>query len=114
MDTKDGTCVRDFTHVADLADGFIKALLRQSDGDLRGWHTYNLGTGISTTVLEFINAFRDLSGKTINHTVVQKRAQDVSYVVSDSTKSRKDLGWSAKRSLTDICNDTILFMSQII
>ena len=73
MDTKDGTCVRDFTHVADLADGFVKALIRQSDGDLRGWHTYNLGTGVGTTILEFINAFRTISDKQIKHTVVQKR-----------------------------------------
>ena len=103
-DTKDGTGVRDYIHVEDLANGHLKALDRI---DLNmGLDIYNLGTGQGYSVLEMINAFEKASGKTINYQVAPRRSGDVAACYADPTLAAKDLNWHASKGLEDMCQDS--------
>ncbi len=102
--TKDGTGVRDYIHVVDLADGHIAALNRV--GTKAGLHIYNLGTGNGYSVLEMVEAFAKASGKPIPYQLVDRRPGDIAECWADPAKAERELGWTAKRTLDDMTNDT--------
>jgi len=107
--TPDGTCIRDYIHVSDLAFGHVKAIdkLRKSSGT----NTYNLGTGKGYSVLEVLSTFEKVTGKNIPHRFVKRREGDVSASYSDTTKARRELGWKANKNLEDMCKDAWHFQS---
>jgi UDP-glucose 4-epimerase len=102
--TVDGTGVRDFIHVADLAEGHVMALERH--GSEPGVFTYNLGTGEGHSVLEVIAAYERQSGRPIPYEIVERRAGDVAANWADVSKARRELGWEATRDLDDMCADS--------
>lgn len=102
--TKDGTGVRDYIHVVDLADGHIAALNRV--GNKAGLHVYNLGTGNGYSVLEMVKAFEAASGKQMPYKLVERRPGDIAECWADPTKAMKDLGWKAVHTLDDMTQDT--------
>ncbi|MEG3768425.1 UDP-glucose 4-epimerase GalE [Alteromonas sp. 14N.309.X.WAT.G.H12] len=102
-DTKDGTGVRDYIHVEDLASGHLKALDRLSLN--RGLDIYNLGTGQGYSVLEMIAAFEAASGKKVNYKIAPRRSGDVAACYADPTLAAKELNWRAEKTLTDMCKD---------
>ena len=102
--TPDGTGVRDYIHVVDLAIGHIKAIERIKRE--RGVLTYNLGTGQGYSVLEMINAFEQASGKTIAYQIVDRRPGDIAECWADPAYAANDLGWKAARTLQDMMQDT--------
>jgi UDP-glucose 4-epimerase len=102
--TVDGTGVRDFIHVADLAEGHVMALERHASEP--GVFTYNLGTGEGHSVLEVIAAYERQSGRPIPYEIVERRAGDVAANWADVSKARRELGWEATRDLDDMCADS--------
>jgi len=102
--TTDGTGVRDYIHVMDLAEGHAAAL-----GFLAahtGWHAINLGTGQGYSVLEVVRAFEQASGRDVPYRIQQRRPGDVAVCYANPAKARQDLGWAATRSLEDMCGST--------
>ena len=93
-DTPDGTCVRDYIHVVDLADGHVKALDKLAKEG--GVWIYNLGTGVGYSVLDVINAFEEANHLKINYVFKERRAGDVPQCYADSSKAERELGWKAK------------------
>ncbi|WP_432700196.1 UDP-glucose 4-epimerase GalE [Kluyvera cryocrescens] len=108
--TPDGTGIRDYIHVMDLASGHIAALNNVSHKF--GLHTYNLGTGKGTSVLEMIAAFENVCGKHIQYKIVNRRLGDISECWSSSEKALKDLGWKAHYTIHDMVNDSWRWQSQ--
>jgi UDP-glucose 4-epimerase len=108
--TVDGTGVRDYIHVVDLAKGHLAALDKLSEKP--GEVTYNLGTGNGYSVLQMITAFEKASGKKIPYKIVDRRAGDIAACWADPTKAEKELGWKAKLNLDDMCRDTWRWQSQ--
>lgn len=102
-DTVDGTGVRDYIHVMDLAAGHLSALKFLSNAI--GLHTWNLGTGVGYSVLEMIKAFEKASGKAVPYKVVPRRAGDIAECWADVSKSKKELGWVATRHLNEMMED---------
>lgn len=102
--TPDGTGVRDYIHVIDLADGHIKALEKLIEKP--GIVAYNLGTGCGTSVLEMISAFSLASGREIPYIVAARRPGDVAICYADPTKAQREMGWSASRTIDDMCRDS--------
>ena len=102
-DTRDGTGVRDFIHVVDLARGHLAAL-RHLEGR-PGLHVWNLGTGVGTSVLELVAAFERASGVTIPYDVVGRRAGDVAATYADPSTAERDLGWKARYDIDRMCID---------
>lgn len=103
-DTKDGTGVRDYIHVVDLAIGHLKALERhQNDG---GLHIYNLGTGTGYSVLDMVNAFEKANNIVIPHQFAPRRAGDIAINYADASRAAKELGWKAERDLEQMMKDT--------
>ena len=100
-DTMDGTGVRDYLHVIDLANGHLAALKNLSSGH----QTINLGTGQGTSVLELVRAFEQASSKKIPHQIAERRPGDLPYVVADPTKAKAQLNWEANLSIADACRD---------
>ena len=103
-DTADGTCVRDYIHVVDLAQGHLAALATLERGD-PGCRAYNLGTGNGTTVLEMLAASSKAVGHDIAYEIVGRRAGDAPVVYADPTMANRDLGWHATRTIHDMCVD---------
>lgn len=101
--TPDGTGVRDYIHVVDLADGHLRAL--KALKTRAGSNVWNLGTGNGYSVLEVLKAFEDISGKKIPYDFVERRSGDVAVCFADSTKSTSELGWSAKAGLHEMLRD---------
>lgn len=101
--TPDGTGVRDYLHVVDLALGHLAALSRFGKG--QGLETFNLGTGKGISVIEVIDAFAQASGQTIKRVFCDRRPGDVASCYTDPSKAEKILGWKATRSLADMCTD---------
>ncbi|WP_272681557.1 UDP-glucose 4-epimerase GalE [Providencia sp. PROV129] len=101
--TKDGTGVRDYIHVMDLANGHIAALNKVSQQ--AGLHIYNLGTGTGTSVLEVVAAFEKAVGKPIPYTISARRPGDIAEYWSTPAKAARDLGWTAKYSIQDMADD---------
>ena len=102
--THDGTGVRDYIHVVDLAKGHLKAL-DKIEGET-GVLTYNLGTGKGYSVLDVVNAFEKASGVKVPYKIVDRRPGDLDSVYSDPTKAHAELGWYAEKTLDDMCADS--------
>ena len=102
--THDGTGVRDYIHVLDLAAGHVKALQKLEENP--GLVVYNLGTGKGYSVLDLVKAFSKASGKEIPYKIVGRRAGDVAMCYADSSKAEKELGWKAKYELEEMCEDS--------
>jgi len=102
--TPDGTGVRDFIHVVDVAEGHVRALERHADE--AGVFTYNLGTGRGHSVLEVIAAYEQQSGQPVPYEIADRRAGDVAANWADVSKAHAELGWKATRSLEDMCADS--------
>ncbi|WP_426234639.1 UDP-glucose 4-epimerase GalE [Pseudomonas sp. TWP3-2] len=102
--TVDGTCVRDYIHVSDLAEGHLKALERLH-GD-HGIHIWNLGTGIGYSVLQIIRGFEDVTGISIPYRFAARREGDVAQCWADASKAGRELGWSAQRNLGQMLTDS--------
>lgn len=103
--TPDGTGVRDYIHVVDLARGHLAALNYMQQGR-RGVHTWNLGTGKGVSVLEMIQAFERASGQKIDYQIVARRAGDVAQCWADPGRAASDLEWQAAYGLARMCEDT--------
>jgi UDP-glucose 4-epimerase len=102
-DTQDGSGVRDYIHVCDLAEGHIKALERLPED---GIDTYNLGTGRGVSVFELLHMFEKVNGVKIPFTVTGRRAGDVAVCYADAGKAERELGWKAGRTIEDMCRDS--------
>lgn len=102
-DTPDGTGVRDYIHVVDLALGHVKAIEHMNDRD--GVKIYNLGTGNGYSVLDIIHAFEKVVGKEIPYQVEARRSGDIATCYSDPSKAKEELNWTAKRDLQKMCED---------
>ncbi|MDD9175363.1 UDP-glucose 4-epimerase GalE [Aliivibrio sp. S2TY2] len=102
--TPDGTGVRDYIHVMDLADGHIAAL--KAVGEKSGLHIYNLGTGKGSSVLEMVEAFAEASGKPVPYTLCPRRAGDIAECWASTEKAEKELGWKATRNVMEMSADT--------
>jgi len=101
-DTPDGTCIRDYIHVVDLAKAHVIAVQRMVKGEQdKNYEYFNLGTGKGVSVLDMVNSFERVSGKKLNYSIADRRAGDVPVVYADTTKANKVLGWTAKSSLDD-------------
>lgn len=108
--TPDGTGVRDYIHVVDLATGHIKALDRLLK--VKGCEVYNLGTGKGYSVLDVVKAFEKASGIKINYRIAPRRAGDVACCYADATKAKEVLGWQAQYDIDDMCADSWRWQSQ--
>lgn len=111
-DTKDGTGVRDYIHVVDLAIGHIKAL-EKLDKEKKGLFIYNLGTGKGYSVLEMINAFEKANGVKINYKIAARRPGDIAECYSNPTKAKEELGFVTTKSLEDMCRDSWNFENNL-
>lgn len=109
-DTPDGTCVRDYIHVVDLALGHIKAVEKVEGED--GLFIYNLGTGVGYSVLDVVKAFEKASGKKIPYVIGPRRDGDIATCYSDPSKALKELGWKAERGIEEMCEDSWRWQSQ--
>lgn len=108
--TPDGTGVRDYIHVVDLAIGHVKALKKlEEEPKVR---TYNLGTGQGYSVLEVIKAFSKACGKDIPYVLKPRRAGDIATCYADASLAEKELGWKAERKLDEMCEDSWRWQSQ--
>ena len=102
--TPDGTGVRDYIHVVDLAVGHIKTLPKLFKNP--GVVIYNLGTGNGFSVLEMVKGFEAASNQTVPYKIVDRRPGDIAACWADPSKAKEELGWEAKKSLADMCEDT--------
>ncbi len=102
-DTPDGTGVRDYIHVTDLAIGHVKAMEKIEKTE--GVHIYNLGTGKGYSVLEIVHAFEKACGKPIPYEIRDRRPGDIATCYSDPTKAKEELGWVAERGIEEMCED---------
>ena len=109
-DTPDGTGVRDYIHVVDLAAGHVLALDKLSENP--GVVTYNLGTGKGCSVLEIVAAFEKASGKKIPYELVGRRPGDVAACYADASLAKAELGWEAKLGIDEMCADSWKWQSQ--
>ncbi len=103
-DTVDGTGVRDYIHVVDLALGHIKALEKISD--TTGVYTYNLGSGQGTSVLELVQAFEKVNGVKVPYKIVDRRPGDVATCYANADKALAELNWKTEKTIEDMCRDT--------
>ncbi|GAB3505208.1 UDP-glucose 4-epimerase GalE [Spirosoma knui] len=104
--TPDGTCIRDYIHVMDLAEAHVQALRKLSETDTDAFYdVINIGTGRGETVLNIIKTFEQETGVTLNYTIGPRRAGDVEQVYADVTKANRELGWTARRSLAESLRD---------
>jgi UDP-glucose 4-epimerase len=101
--TPDGSAVRDYIHVMDLAEGHLRALAWLKNNI--GTHTFNLGTGAGSSVLEMVKAFEDASGVTVPYEVSPRRLGDLPIAYADSSKAQRVLGWKANRDIKSMCQD---------
>jgi len=104
-DTVDGTGVRDYIHVVDLANGHLQALKKLDQRNAHGVFTYNLGTGNGYSVLETVAAFEKASGCKVPYEIVDRRAGDIAACYADSTLAAEELDWQAQLNLADMCRD---------
>ena len=103
--TKDGTGVRDYIHVVDLAKGHIAAL-EKLDKEQTGLYIYNLGTGTGYSVLDMVKAFEKATGKTVNYRIAPRRPGDIASCYANPKKAKEELGWEAEKNLDDMCKDS--------
>ena len=103
-DTPDGTGVRDYIHVVDLAKGHVAAVKRAET--VKGCEIYNLGTGVGVSVLELVHAFEKATGVKIPYVIAPRRPGDIAYSYADASKAWEVLGWEAEKTVEDACRDT--------
>ena len=103
--THDGTGVRDYIHVVDLAKGHVNALEKLSK-EGKGLFIYNLGTGKGTSVLDMVKAFEKATGMKVPYKIVERRPGDIDECYADATKAEKELGWKAEKTIEDMCRDS--------
>jgi UDP-glucose 4-epimerase len=103
--TKDGTGVRDYIHICDIAHGHILALGHLQNDGFKGYDVFNLGTGVGYSVMDMIKAFSEVSGKKIRYEICSRRPGDVAAVYADSTKAKAVLKWEPKKGLQEMCQD---------
>ena len=103
--TPDGTGVRDYIHVVDLAKGHICAL-EKLEKEGQGLYIYNLGTGTGYSVLDMVKTFEKATGKPVNYKIAPRRAGDIAACYADPKKAREELGWQAEKNLEDMCKDS--------
>ena len=108
-DTHDGTGVRDYIHVVDLAIGHVKALRKIEEKE--GASIYNLGTGVGYSVLDIVKNFEDASGICIPYEIKPRRAGDIATCYANAKKAREELGWEAKRGMKEMCEDSYRWQS---
>ncbi|KAG6982214.1 UDP-glucose 4-epimerase [Fusarium oxysporum f. sp. conglutinans] len=106
-DTRDGTAIRDFIHVSDLARGHLAALTVK---DGQGFQTFNIGTGAGQTVYEVVEAMETASGRAIPVMKVGRRQGDVGACVADPGRAMTQLGWKPQKTLLDSCRDLCRFL----
>ncbi|KAK9875858.1 hypothetical protein WA026_009645 [Henosepilachna vigintioctopunctata] len=104
--TKDGTGVRDFIHISDLAVGHLRALKKIFSNKFKGWKVYNLGTGKGYSVLDMVKAFERASGRRINYEFTKRRPGDISAVYADASLAKRELNWKAEKGIDEMCEDT--------
>ncbi|WP_407257574.1 GDP-mannose 4,6-dehydratase [Klebsiella pneumoniae] len=104
--TEDGTGVRDYIHVMDLADGHVAAMEKLADK--AGVHIYNLGAGVGSSVLDVVNAFSKACGKPINYHFAPRRDGDLPAYWADAAKADRELNWRVTRNLDEMAQDTAL------
>jgi UDP-glucose 4-epimerase len=109
--TADGTPLRDYIHVEDLATGHVAALARLTSTD-QAVSTWNLGTGKGTSVLEMLHAFERAVGRALPYEVVARRAGDIAASYADPARANAELGWTATRTIDDMCADSWRWQSQ--
>ena len=109
-DTHDGTGVRDYIHVVDLAKGHVAAVDYMQEN--KGEAVFNLGTGTGYSVLDMVKAFETANGIPVPYVIAERRPGDLATCYADPTKSREVLGWTAKHDQTDMCRDTWNWQSQ--
>lgn len=102
--THDGTGIRDYIHVVDLAAGHLKAIEKVLI--TRGVNAYNLGTGNGYSVMEVIRAFENVTEKTIPYKIIDRRPGDIAICFADPSKAKQELGWEAKKGLKEMCKDS--------
>ena len=107
-DTKDGTCLRDYIHVVDLAKGHIAAIKALKPG----FNAYNLGTGQPTSVLELVKTFEKISNKPLPHIFTMRRPGDLPKFWTNPTKAKNELNWQANLTIEDAIKDTLTFLNQ--
>ena len=110
-DTPDGTGVRDYIHVVDLAKGHIKALEKLNKEET-GLYIYNLGTGIGYSVLDMVKSFEKSTGQKVAYKIAPRRAGDIAECYADPTKAKQELGWEAKFGIDDMCKDSWNYISK--
>lgn len=108
--TPDGTCVRDYIHVVDLAKGHLAAIAKMKEGV----QIYNLGSGKGTSVLEMIKAFDTASGKKLPYKIAPRRAGDLPEFYADPTKALHELGWKTELSVDDAMRDTLKYLGNMV
>ena len=108
--TPDGTGVRDYIHVVDLADGHVKALKKVQEN--AGLCIYNLGTGVGYSVLDLVKTFEETTGVKIPYVIKERRAGDIDANYADASKAKEELGWEAKYGVKEMCADSWRWQSQ--
>ncbi|PKM74825.1 MAG: UDP-glucose 4-epimerase GalE [Firmicutes bacterium HGW-Firmicutes-17] len=103
--TIDGTGVRDYIHIVDLAEGHVAALDRLKEG----MHIFNLGTGQGTSVLQLVKTFEKINSVPIPYDIVERRQGDIASCYADASKAERELGWKAKKGILDMCRDAWKF-----
>ena len=110
--TKDGTGVRDYIHVVDLAKGHLKAIEKAIN--VSGINYYNLGTGNGYSVLELIKSYEKVNNVVVPYKIVERRPGDIDSCYADATKAFKELGWKAELGIEDMCRDAYLYQQNYI
>ena len=110
-DTQDGTGVRDYIHVVDLAKGHVLAL-DKLDKEGKGLYIYNLGTGTGYSVLDMVKAFEKATGKNVPYKIAPRRAGDIATCYANPKKAKEELGWEASKTLEDMCRDSWNYISK--
>lgn len=103
--TVDGTGVRDYIHVMDLAEGHVAAIEKLTEGV----HIYNLGTGRGTSVFQLVKAFEEVNGVKVPYEIADRRPGDIAECYADASKAERELGWKAKRGIEETCRDAWRF-----
>ena len=109
-DTPDGTGVRDYIHVVDLALGHVKAIKKLEEKV--GLKVYNLGTGVGYSVLDIVKNFEEATGVKVPYVIKPRRAGDIATCYSDATKAKEELGWTAQYGIREMCEDSWRWQSQ--
>lgn len=101
--TPDGTCIRDYIHIMNLADAHVKAIEHSPSSS--NYEVFNIGTGVGTSVMELIHTFEEINNVKVSYEIVKKRPGDAAICYANADKAKKHLGWEANYTLEDMCHD---------